>query len=161
VGVWVCHVVTSLGLGTDEVGDTAEMGASGDDEEAVVLSTLPVLRVSCDLRVDVLLLCGVAVACEKAKGDDPVDDMLPLGPGDEFILGLPISVVRWLSLPSTVRNSDSNRNFYRPARHICRPIRARTIPSQQVLVLIAAGVQQRHRHSYLEKSKHENRVHRG
>jgi hypothetical protein len=38
---------------------------------------LPVLRVSCDSRVEVLLLCGVAVAREKAKGGEPVDDMLP------------------------------------------------------------------------------------
>jgi hypothetical protein len=44
------------------------------DEEAV--STLPVLRVSCDSRVEVLL-CGVAVAREKAKGGETVDDMLP------------------------------------------------------------------------------------
>jgi len=51
------------------------------DEEAVVVSILPVLRVSCDSGVDVLLLCGVALAREKAKGgdpvDDPVDDILP------------------------------------------------------------------------------------
>jgi len=56
--------------------EAAERGGPPDDEEVVVL-TLPVLRVPCDLRVDVLLLCGVAVACEKAKGGDPVDDMLP------------------------------------------------------------------------------------
>jgi hypothetical protein len=83
----------------------------------------------------------------------------PLGPGDELSsprvrvvdLGLPISAVWWLFLPrspSTVRNSDSlftfsdpriilsdsNRNSYRPARHIRKSIRERTIPSQQVLV---------------------------
>jgi hypothetical protein len=46
------------------------------DEEAVVVSTLPVLRVSCDSWVDRLLLCGLAVACEKAKGGKTVDDML-------------------------------------------------------------------------------------
>jgi hypothetical protein len=45
--------------------------------KVVAVSTLPVVRVSCDLRVDVLLLCGVAVAREKAKGGEPVDDMLP------------------------------------------------------------------------------------
>jgi hypothetical protein len=38
---------------------------------------LAVLRVPCDSRVDMLLLCGVAVAREKAKSGDPVDDMLP------------------------------------------------------------------------------------
>jgi hypothetical protein len=52
----------------DEVGETAETGGPPDDEEAAVLSTLPVLRVSCDSRVEALLLCGVAVAREKAKG---------------------------------------------------------------------------------------------
>ena len=67
---------TSWGLGTDEEGETAEAGEPPDgDEEAV--STLPVLHASCDSRVDVLLLCGVAVAREKAKGGEPVDDMLP------------------------------------------------------------------------------------
>jgi len=52
------------------------LGATGEppegDEEALVVSALPVLR---DSRVDVLLLCGVAR--EKAKGGEPVDDMLP------------------------------------------------------------------------------------
>ena len=43
----------------------------------VVMSTLPVLRISCNLRVEVLLLCGVAMAHEKAKGGEPVDDILP------------------------------------------------------------------------------------
>ena len=47
------------------------------DEEAVVVSTLPVLRVSCNSRVEVLLLCGVTVARENAKGGEPMDDMLP------------------------------------------------------------------------------------
>jgi hypothetical protein len=60
------------------VGETAEVGEPPEgDEEAVVVSTLPVLRVSCDSRVELLLLCGVAVAREKAKGGEPVDDMLP------------------------------------------------------------------------------------
>ena len=69
---------TSRGLGPDEVGETAEVGEPPEgDEEAVVVSTLPVLCVSCDSRVEVLLLCGVAVAHEKAKGGEPVDDMLP------------------------------------------------------------------------------------
>ena len=43
-------------------------GGPPDDEEEVVLSTLPVLRVSCDSRVEALLLRCVAVAREKAKG---------------------------------------------------------------------------------------------
>jgi hypothetical protein len=47
------------------------------DEETVVVSALPVLRVSCNSRVEVLMLCGVAVAREKAKGGEPVDDVLP------------------------------------------------------------------------------------
>ena len=52
------------------------MGEPPDgDKEAVF--TMPVLCVSCDSRVDVLLLRGVAVAREKAKGGEPVDDMLP------------------------------------------------------------------------------------
>ncbi len=69
---------TSCGLGTDEVGETAETGEPAEgDEEAVFVSALPELRVSRDSRVDVLLLCGVAVAREKAKGGEPVDDMLP------------------------------------------------------------------------------------
>jgi hypothetical protein len=67
---------TSCGLGTDDVGETAEVGEPPEgDEEAD--STLPVLCVSWDSRVEVLLLCGVAVAREKAKGGEPVDDMLP------------------------------------------------------------------------------------
>ena len=68
--------VGSCGLGMDELGETAETGEPPEgDEEAV--SALPVLRVSWDSRVDVLLLCGVAVAREKANGGEPVDDMLP------------------------------------------------------------------------------------
>jgi hypothetical protein len=65
---------TSCGHGTDEEGETADVGEPDGDE---AVSTLPVLRVSCDSRVEVLLLCGVAVAREKAKGGEPVDDMLP------------------------------------------------------------------------------------
>jgi hypothetical protein len=61
------------------VGETTETRGSPDDEEAVVLTTLPVLRLSCDSRVDVLLPYGVAVAREKAKGT-----CFPLGPGDEL-----------------------------------------------------------------------------
>jgi hypothetical protein len=60
-------------LGTDEVGEMAEVGEPPEgDEEAV--STLPMLW---DSRVEVLLVCGVAVAREKAKGGEHVDDMLP------------------------------------------------------------------------------------
>ena len=44
------------------------------NEKAVIVSALPVL---CDSRVEVLLLCDVAVAREKAKGGEPVDEMLP------------------------------------------------------------------------------------
>ena len=47
----------------------------------MVVSTLPVLRVSQDARVDVLSLFGVAVASEKANGGEPVDEMLPPQPG--------------------------------------------------------------------------------
>ena len=46
---------TSWGLGTDEVGETAETGEPQEvDEEAVAVSTLPLLRISCDSRVDTL-----------------------------------------------------------------------------------------------------------
>ena len=75
MGAWECRVHPG-GLGTDEEGETAEVGEPPDGNEEVV-SILLVLRVSCDSRVDVLLLCGVAVAREKAKGGEPVDDMLP------------------------------------------------------------------------------------
>jgi hypothetical protein len=68
---------TSCGLGTDEVGETAETGEPAEGDEEAVISALPELCVSRDSRVDVLLLCGVAVAREKANGGDPVDDMLP------------------------------------------------------------------------------------
>jgi hypothetical protein len=51
------------GFDMDEVGETAEVGEPPEgDEEAVVVSTLPVLCISWDSRVEVLLLCGVAVA---------------------------------------------------------------------------------------------------
>lgn len=52
--VWGNRHDTSGGLGTDEVGEPPE-----GDEKSDVVSTLPVLRVSCYLRVNVLLLCGV------------------------------------------------------------------------------------------------------
>jgi hypothetical protein len=57
-------------------------GPPEGDEEAVTVSTLPVL---CNSRFEVLLLGGVAVAREKAKGSEPVDDMTCclLGLGDE------------------------------------------------------------------------------
>jgi hypothetical protein len=66
----------SCGLGADELGAPTETGepASGDEEAD---SALPVLRVSWDARVDVLLLCGVATVRENANGGEPVDDMLP------------------------------------------------------------------------------------
>ena len=59
------------------MGETAEVGEPPEGDEEAVVSTLPVLRVSCGSRVEVLLLCGVAVAREKEKGGEPVDDMLP------------------------------------------------------------------------------------
>lgn len=49
----------------------------GEDDAFVVVSTLPVLRVSQDARVGVLSLFGVAVASKKANGGEPVDEMLP------------------------------------------------------------------------------------
>jgi hypothetical protein len=84
-GIGMPH--TSCGLGTDEVGKTAETGEPAEgDEEVVVVSKLPELRVSHDSRVDVLLLCGVAVAREKAKGGEPLASWWMtcshLGPGD-------------------------------------------------------------------------------
>jgi hypothetical protein len=67
----------SCGRGVDELGGAAETGEPGeDDEEVVPVSALPVLGFSCDSRVEVLLLCSVAVAWEKANGGEPVDDML-------------------------------------------------------------------------------------
>jgi hypothetical protein len=77
----VSHPASTL---LDEVGETAEVGEPPEgDEEAIVVSTLPVLRVSCDSRVEVLLLCGVTGAHEKAKGGDSaaVDDKLPARAG--------------------------------------------------------------------------------
>jgi len=61
------------------VGETAEVGDPAEGhEEALVVSTLPVLRVSSEF--------GVAVAREKAKGlgGEPVDTCCPLGPGGEL-----------------------------------------------------------------------------
>ncbi len=68
---------TFCGLRPDEVGDTAETGEDGDEEEVVVMPILPVLRISCGSRVELLLLCGVAVVRKNAKGGEPMDDMLP------------------------------------------------------------------------------------
>ena len=72
------------GLYADELAAPTETGelAGGEEEDAfVVVSTLPVLRDARDARVDVLLLCGVALVREKAKGGEPVDEMLPPRPG--------------------------------------------------------------------------------
>jgi hypothetical protein len=65
----------------DEVGETAEVGEPPEgDEEVVVVSTLPVLCVSWDSQVEVLLLCGVAVA-PAPLGEMPRDlNMLPCLP---------------------------------------------------------------------------------
>jgi hypothetical protein len=60
-------------------------GAEGDEEVAIVF-TLPVLHVSCNSHVGVLLLCSVAAACKTAKGGNPADDM-PLRPGDKMQMG--------------------------------------------------------------------------
>jgi hypothetical protein len=68
--------IWSCGLGAPELGAMAKTGEPTEGDEEVV-SALPVLHVSCDPRVDVLLLCGIAVARENAKGGEPVDDMLP------------------------------------------------------------------------------------
>jgi hypothetical protein len=57
------RIVYPEGFGMDEVGETAKVGELPQgNEEAAVVSTLPVLRVSWDSRVEVLLLCGVTVA---------------------------------------------------------------------------------------------------
>lgn len=71
------------GLYADELAAPTETGelADGEDDAFVEVSTLPVLRVSRDARVDVLLLCGVAAVREKAKGGEPVDETLPPRPG--------------------------------------------------------------------------------
>jgi len=53
------------------------------DEEVAIVFILPVLCISCNSHVGVLLLCGVAAACETAKGGNPVDDM-PLRQGDKM-----------------------------------------------------------------------------
>ena len=44
----ILRTSTSCGLGMDEEGETADVGEPDGDEKAV--STLPVLRVSCDSR---------------------------------------------------------------------------------------------------------------
>jgi hypothetical protein len=57
------RIVHLEGFDTDKVRETAEVGEPPEgDEEAVIVSTLPVLRISWDSRVEVLLLYGVAVA---------------------------------------------------------------------------------------------------
>jgi hypothetical protein len=69
---------TSCRLSTDKVGETAKMGEPAEgNEEAVIVSALPELHISCDSQVDVLLLCSITVACEKANRGEPVNDMLP------------------------------------------------------------------------------------
>jgi hypothetical protein len=69
----------SCGLGTDELRGAAEMGELPEGNEAGnVVSTLPMLHVSWDECTNVLLLCGVVVACENANGGEPMDKMLLL-----------------------------------------------------------------------------------
>ena len=74
VGAWACRVHPEDLVRTKR--ETAEVGEPPNGNEEAV-SILLVLRVSCDSRVDVLLLCGVAMAREKANGGELVDDMLP------------------------------------------------------------------------------------
>jgi hypothetical protein len=63
--------LTSCGLGTDELRETAEVGEPPEgDNEAVVVSAWPALHVSCDSQVEVLLLCGVAGAREGEGGEN-------------------------------------------------------------------------------------------
>jgi hypothetical protein len=67
----------------DDMGETAEVGELPEgDDEAVVVSALPVPRVfkSCDSRGALAFSCGVAVARKNAKGGESVDDMLPSPP---------------------------------------------------------------------------------
>jgi hypothetical protein len=56
VGAWAYRIDSEArGLSTDEEGETAEVGEPPeDDDEEVVASTLPVLRVSCNSWVGVL-----------------------------------------------------------------------------------------------------------
>jgi len=64
----------------DEAGEPPE-----GNEKAVIVSTLGVLHLSCNLWVEELLLCSVVVVREKAWGGDPVvDDMLLLESGDRM-----------------------------------------------------------------------------
>lgn len=75
-GAWA-YRVHSENSGQTKVGETAEVGeprATRGDEKAVVVFTL---LVQSNSQVNMLLLCGVAVARKKAKGGEPVNDMLP------------------------------------------------------------------------------------
>src|SRR5712672_1970857 len=79
----------------DEAGEPPE-----GNEKAVVVSTLGVLHLLCNLWVEELLLCSVVVVCKKAWGGDPVvDDMLLLELGDRMRMckGL---VIGWPRLES-------------------------------------------------------------
>jgi hypothetical protein len=48
------------------------------DEAGDVVPMLPMLCISWDVHIDVLLLCSVTVGHENANGGEPVDEMLPL-----------------------------------------------------------------------------------
>jgi hypothetical protein len=68
----------SCRLGTDELGGAAETGVPPEgDETGNVVSMLPVLHVLWDACVGMLLLWGVAVACENANRGEPINKMLP------------------------------------------------------------------------------------
>ena len=68
---------TSCGLGTDELGEIAkvEEPSEGNDEAVVVPHGLCYASRAIR-RLKLLLLYGVAVARGKAKGCEPVDDMV-------------------------------------------------------------------------------------
>jgi hypothetical protein len=65
--------------GANKLGGAAKMGElpEGDKAENVVL-TLPVLCVSWDAHIDMLLLCGVTMGCKNANGGELMDKTLPL-----------------------------------------------------------------------------------
>ena len=100
---------TSCGLGTDEEGETADVGEPDGDEEAV--SILPVLRVSCDSRVDVLLLCGVAIARERRREASPWMTCCTLGLGVETRMG---TGWEWVGQGSKASLMHSQRTIMAP-----------------------------------------------
>jgi hypothetical protein len=68
----------SCRLGANKLRGAAKTGEPPEgNETGNVVSTLPVLHVSWDMHVDMLLLCSVVVAHKNANGGEPVDEMLP------------------------------------------------------------------------------------